>query len=62
MDLRLVLDGTPYIIEINPNPGITADCEFAKAAKWAGIDYPNLIEKILYLGLQFNPQGKLDAA
>ena len=27
MDLRLALDGTPYIIEINPNPGITADCE-----------------------------------
>ena len=62
MDLRMGQDGTPYIIEINPNPGITADCEFAKAAKWGGVDYPSLIENILYLGLQFNPQCQLDAA
>tara|TARA_Y100001954_G_scaffold237426_1_gene301033 strand:- start:849 stop:1865 length:1017 start_codon:yes stop_codon:yes gene_type:complete len=62
LDIRLGEDGTPYIIEINPNPGITADCEFAKAAKWGGIDYPNLIEKILYLGLHFQPQCHLGAA
>ena len=62
LDIRLGEDGVPYIIEVNPNPGITADCEFARAAKWGGIDYPNLIEKILYLGLQFHPQCHMGAA
>ena len=62
LDLRMAENGQVYIIEVNPNPGITADCEFATAAKWAGITYPQLIQKILNLGLDWNPQGQKDAA
>ena len=45
-DIRL-RDGTPYILEVNPNPGITEDCFIYHSAKAAGMEYPELIGRIL---------------
>jgi len=45
VDFR-VRDGEPYILEINPNPGIAPDAGFAAAAAEAGMDYDTLIEAI----------------
>jgi D-alanine-D-alanine ligase len=52
IDFRLAADGTPYFIEANPNPEISAREEFAQAALHAGTSYPDLLNKILQLGMQ----------
>jgi D-alanine-D-alanine ligase len=48
VDLRLASDGTAYVIEVNPLPGLTPDfsdlCLISNGAK---IDYRTLIGEIL---------------
>jgi D-alanine-D-alanine ligase len=51
IDFRLAPDGTPYFIEANPNPEIARSQEFATAAKHDGLDYPDLLNRILALGI-----------
>jgi D-alanine-D-alanine ligase len=51
IDFRLVADGTPYFIEANPNPEIAKSQEFATAARHDGLDYPELLHRILMLGI-----------
>lgn len=52
IDLRLGTDNVPYFIEANPNPEIAASEEFAQSALHDGIEYPDLINRILALGLR----------
>ncbi len=52
IDFRLGMDGTPYFLEANPNPEIAKIEEFATAAEHAGIEYPELLNRILSLGLK----------
>jgi D-alanine-D-alanine ligase len=52
IDFRLASDGTPYFIEANPNPEIAKSQEFATAAKHDGLDYPDLLQRILALGIR----------
>jgi len=52
IDFRLAVDGTPYFLEANPNPEIAKIEEFANAADHDGIKYPELLNKILSLGLK----------
>lgn len=42
----------PYILEVNTSPGMTATSLFPDAAKAAGIDFPELCEKIVNLALE----------
>jgi D-alanine-D-alanine ligase len=51
IDFRLSADGIPYYIEANPNAEIARSEEFASAAKHDGLDYPELIQRILALGI-----------
>jgi D-alanine-D-alanine ligase len=51
IDFRLTADGTPYFIEANPNPEIAMSEEFATAAKHDGLDYSDLLHRILALGI-----------
>ena len=52
IDFRLKEDGTLYFLEANPNPELAASEEFASAAEVAGVDYPQLLEWIIRLGLR----------
>ncbi len=52
IDYRLSPDGKLYFLEANPNPDIAKSEEFASAAEESGKPFPELIEKILTLGLQ----------
>ena len=51
VDFRLAADGTPYFIEANPNPEIAKIEEFARSALHDGIKYPDLLNRILALGI-----------
>jgi len=51
IDFRLSADGTLYFIEANPNPEIAKSEEFATAARLDGLDYPDLLHRILALGM-----------
>ncbi|MGF1636957.1 MAG: methyltransferase domain-containing protein, partial [Cyclobacteriaceae bacterium] len=46
-DWRLDDNGTPRLLEVNPNPGWCWDGHLAKMAKLDGIDYANMIGDIL---------------
>ncbi|MGH6671761.1 MAG: D-alanine--D-alanine ligase family protein [Xanthobacteraceae bacterium] len=52
IDFRLAPDGTPYFLEANPNPEIAQSQEFATAAQHDGIAYPDLLQRILALGMK----------
>ena len=52
IDIRLDDRGIPNIIEVNPLPGILPDPEenscYPKAARTAGINYNDMINKVLF--------------
>jgi D-alanine-D-alanine ligase len=52
LDFRLSPAGELYFLEANPNPEIAEREEFARAATHAGIDYADLLQRILRLGIQ----------
>lgn len=49
VDLRMNADGEIYIIEVNPNPNIAREDEFATSANYEGKKYTDLITDILRL-------------
>lgn len=51
VDLRLDKKNKPYVIEVNPNPDISTDSGFARAASAAGIGYPELLLRVAQLAL-----------
>jgi D-alanine-D-alanine ligase len=55
IDLRMKADGELYVIEANPNPQLAQGEDFAESAKRAGVSYAKLIERIIGLGLQWQP-------
>lgn len=56
MDLRLTPDGQLYLLEANPNPQLSYGDEFAESAETVGIGYPQLLERIVNLGLAYRAQ------
>jgi D-alanine-D-alanine ligase len=55
IDLRLGADSQPYVIEANPNPALSHDEDFAQSARVAGLEYGSLLQRILNLGLRWEP-------
>lgn len=53
VDIRL-RRSTPYVIEVNPNPGINKDSGFYRSAKTAGMSYKDMIYKIYSYAVKRN--------
>jgi len=52
IDIRLSKDGTPYILEMNPNPGLTWDNTLPRELKTLGLDNNDLINEVLHIALK----------
>jgi D-alanine-D-alanine ligase len=55
LDYRLTPDGRFYLLEANPNPNVARDDDFADSAEASGVTYPQLLQKILTLGMSYDP-------
>jgi len=54
IDLRLTETGEIFVLEANANPDIGYGEEMSVAAEAVGIQYPQLLQKIVNLGLRYN--------
>lgn len=54
LDYRMTSDGEFYLLEANPNPQIAINEDFADSAAHSGLKYPQLLQKIIALGLSYS--------
>ena len=52
VDLRVSADGVPWVIDVNPNCDLSPDAGFARAARAAGIEFPQLVRRLVAMALQ----------
>jgi D-alanine-D-alanine ligase len=52
VDFRLSKENRHYYLEVNTLPGMTSNSLVPKAARAAGIEFPELLEKIIRLSIQ----------
>ncbi len=58
MDLRLTPDGRVFLLEANPNPGLSYGEDFPESAEMIGIGYEQLLQRIVNLGLRYRLRGQ----
>jgi D-alanine-D-alanine ligase len=56
IDMRMANDGRLFVIEANPNPQLAQGEDFAQSARLAKVSYGELLERIMALGLQWQPE------
>jgi len=52
IDIRLTKNKVPFVIEVNPNPDISMDSGFVRAANAGGISYSEMLYKIATFALE----------
>ena len=52
IDVRLAADGTPYVIDVNPNCDLSDGAGFSRAAGYGGYDYSALVERVCRIALE----------
>ena len=57
IDLRLDAAGTVWVLEANPNPQIARGEDFAASAAKVGLSYDAVLQRIINLGLRWQPQS-----
>lgn len=55
IDYRLTAEGRIYLLEVNPNPQIAHQEDFADSAEHCGVTYEALLQKIVTLGMSYDP-------
>jgi D-alanine-D-alanine ligase len=58
IDYRLTEGGRIYALEANPNPQIARDEEFADSAEHCNVKYEALLQKIMSLGMSYDPSSR----
>jgi len=58
IDLRLDREGRLFVLEANPNPQIARGEDFARSAELFGYSYPQLLQRILQIGLRWRPERR----
>jgi D-alanine-D-alanine ligase len=56
IDLRLDEEGRAYVLEANPNPNLAYGEDFAESAEVYGLSYERLLERIVTLGMRWEPE------
>jgi D-alanine-D-alanine ligase len=56
IDFRLDEQNRPYVLEANPNPNLAYGEDFAESAEVHGLSYERLLDRILTLGLRWEPE------
>jgi D-alanine-D-alanine ligase len=59
MDLRMRDDGKVFLLEANANPDLTDGEDFAKSAAATGLNYQDLIKRIVNVGLGYLPEWRM---
>ena len=57
IDLRLDDAGNAWVLEANPNPQIAKGEDFAASAERVGLNYESVLQRILNLGLRWQPES-----
>jgi D-alanine-D-alanine ligase and related ATP-grasp enzymes len=57
IDLRLEDNGNVWVLEANPNPQIAKGEDFAASAEKLGLSYEALMQRIINLGLRWQPES-----
>ena len=57
IDLRLDEAGNVWVLEANPNPQIARGEDFAASAEKQGVSYEALLQRIINLGLRWQPES-----
>jgi len=57
IDLRLDAAGNAWVIEANPNPQIAKGEDFAASAEKIGLAYETVLQRIINLGLRWQPES-----
>ena len=55
IDLRMDEEGRAYVLEANPNPNLAYGEDFAESAEVNGVSYEKLLERIITLGIRWEP-------
>lgn len=58
LDYRVTEEGQAYLLEANPNPQIARDEDFAQSAKHMGLEYEELLQRLLQFGMCYKPAGR----
>ena len=56
IDVRMDQDGRVFVLEANPNPNLAYGEDFAESAEHAGLPYERLLDRIITLGLRWEPE------
>jgi len=57
IDLRMSNDGSLYVLEANPNPNLSYGEDFSESAFADGVEYEELLARIISLGLKYDSSG-----
>ena len=57
IDLRLDDAGKIWVLEANPNPQIAKGEDFAASAEKAGMSYEAVLQRIINLGMRWQPES-----